>query len=91
MKVNFKLFGVDCAVCASKLESAINKLSFIVGLYHFFMPLLGMVLGEIILNFIHIKPDIIVFVVLFFIGIQMMVESFKTEKNSKYTLSLEST
>lgn len=29
MKVNFKLFGVDCAVCASKLESAINKLSFI--------------------------------------------------------------
>ena len=29
MKVNFKLVGVDCAVCASKLESAINKLSFI--------------------------------------------------------------
>ena len=29
MKVNFKLVGVDCAVCASKLETAINKLPFI--------------------------------------------------------------
>ena len=29
MKVNFKLVGVDCAVCASKLEGAIKKLSYI--------------------------------------------------------------
>ncbi len=29
MRVNFKLVGVDCAVCASKLETAINKLPFI--------------------------------------------------------------
>lgn len=29
MKVNFKLVGVDCAVCASKLENAINKLPYI--------------------------------------------------------------
>lgn len=29
MKVNFKLIGVDCAVCASKLENVINKLEFI--------------------------------------------------------------
>ena len=29
MKVNFKLVGVDCAVCASKLEDAINKLPYI--------------------------------------------------------------
>lgn len=29
MKVNFKLVGVDCAVCAATLETAINKLSYI--------------------------------------------------------------
>ena len=29
MKVNFKLVGVDCAVCASKLEGAIKKLTYI--------------------------------------------------------------
>ena len=29
MKVNFILDGVDCAVCASKLERAINKLDYI--------------------------------------------------------------
>ncbi len=29
MKVNFKLVGVDCAVCAASLENAINKLPYI--------------------------------------------------------------
>ena len=29
MKSNFKLVGVDCAVCAGKLEHAINKLPYI--------------------------------------------------------------
>lgn len=29
MKVNFKLVGVDCAVCASTLENAINKLPYV--------------------------------------------------------------
>lgn len=70
-------------------KKEINKLSFIVGLYHFFMPLLGMFLGEIILNFIHIKPDIIVFVVLFFIGVQMMVESFKKEEKIETLSNIE--
>lgn len=56
------------------------ELSFIVGVYHFFMPIIGMFLGKIILGFIHIKPDIVVFIVLLFIGIQMIIESFKEEE-----------
>lgn len=40
MKVNFKLVGVDCAVCASNLENALKKLSYI---------------KEVSLNFVDLK------------------------------------
>jgi len=56
------------------------ELSSIVGIYHFFMPIIGMFLGKFILNFIKVKPDIVVFIVLLFIGIQMIIESFKKEE-----------
>lgn len=55
-------------------------LSSIVGIYHFFMPIIGMFLGKFILNFIKVKPDIVVFIVLLFIGVQMIIESFKKEE-----------
>ncbi len=54
-------------------------LSFITGLFHFFMPLLGLFIGNIIFNFIKINPDVLVFVILTFIGGQMIVSSFKSE------------
>lgn len=55
-------------------------LSIIVGIFHFFMPLLGLFVGTGILNFIKIDPDFIVFVVLFAIGIQMILESFSKKE-----------
>ncbi len=58
-------------------------LSLIVGIYHFIMPLLGYKIGSIILDFINIKPDIIVFIVLSYIGINMIYETFKNEENIK--------
>ena len=68
----------------SKYETL--KLSFIVGIYHFFMPLLGLNFGKFFLHLIPLNPDIIVFVVLFFVGAEMIMESLKkghvTRKNS---------
>lgn len=61
-------------------KKEIINLSTIVGVYHFIMPIIGMFLGSILLNITHIKPDIVVFIVLFFIGIQMIIESFKNEE-----------
>lgn len=61
-------------------KKQILTLSLIVGVYHFFMPIIGMLLGKLILNIIHLKPDIVVFIVLLFIGIQMIIESFKNEE-----------
>lgn len=56
-------------------------LSLIVGIYHFLMPLIGMFVGTKILDFLPIKPDTIVFIVLFFIGLQMIFETFKQDRN----------
>lgn len=56
----------------------IYKLSLVVGLYHFFMPLLGLFFGNIILNYIN-NPNFLVFVILFIIGIEMIYETFKAE------------
>lgn len=71
----------------SKKETKL--LSVIVGIYHFFMPIIGMFLGKIILNILHIKPDIVVFIVLLFIGIQMFIESFKEKEEIKYMSKIE--
>ncbi|MBQ9181593.1 MAG: manganese efflux pump [Bacilli bacterium] len=59
------------------------SLSFIVGLYHFFMPQIGVIVGDTLLKIIKINPNFIVFIVLSFIGIEMIFESFKKEENIK--------
>ena len=56
----------------------IYKLSLVVGIYHFFMPLIGLFLGNIILKYVS-NPNFIVFVILFVIGIEMIYETFKEE------------
>lgn len=61
----------------------INTLSRIVGIYHFIMPLIGLLIGSFITSIIKVSPDIIVFIVLVFIGIEMIIESFKKENKVK--------
>lgn len=55
-------------------------LSVIVGIYHFFMPLLGMVVGNLILSLFKFDTDILVAIILIFIGVQMIISSFKKEE-----------
>jgi len=65
------------------------KLSSIVGVYHFVMPLLGLLSGKLFLRVFPISPDLIVFIVLTFIGVQMIIESLKYEEPDKKTTFLE--
>lgn len=60
----------------------IYKLSLVVGVYHFIMPLLGMLLGMRLIYTLPIRPTIIVFLILSVIGIEMIIDSFK-EKQTK--------
>lgn len=65
----------------------IYKLSLVVGVYHFFMPLLGLFFGNIILKYVS-NPNFLVFVILFIIGIEMIYETFK-EEDIKSIVSLK--
>lgn len=62
-------------------KKQILQLSIIVGIYHFFMPLLGNFIGIGIFKILPIKPELLVFIILSFIGVQMIIESFKNEKS----------
>lgn len=56
-------------------------LSIIVGIYHFFMPLLGNYLGNIIFNLIPIEMNIVVGIIFILIGIEMIVDTLKNEEH----------
>lgn len=58
-------------------KKEVNLLSLIVGIYHFFMPILGMFIGSFVFNILKINQNIIVLIIFGFIGINMIIESFK--------------
>ena len=64
-------------------------LAIIVGVFHFFMPLLGMIVGNGIFGLLKIDPDFIVCVVLEIIGVQMIIESFKENEDIKIMKTIE--
>ena len=68
-------------ISLSKKE--INLLSIIVGIYHFFMPILGMFIGSFIFNVLNINQNIIVLIIFSFIGINMIIDTFKNEEKIK--------
>lgn len=85
VSLSMDAFSLALAYGTLNLERKdIRLLSIIVGIYHFFMPLLGLLIGSFLLKIIRINPDIIVFLVLVFIGIQMLIESFKKEDTVNY-------
>lgn len=62
-------------------------LSVIVGIYHFIMPLLGVIIGNIVALKILIKPSLLVGIILSLIAIEMIVSSFK-EEDKKFLLTV---
>lgn len=82
ISLSMDAFSLSLAYGTLNLEKKyINLLSLIVGVYHFFMPLLGMWIGNTILQILPIKTNTIVFIVLFVIGVEMIIESFKQERS----------
>lgn len=67
----------------SMSKKEINLLSIIVGVYHFFMPIFGMIIGNFIFNILHINSKLIVLLIFTFIGINMILESLKKEEKIK--------
>lgn len=84
ISLSMDAFSLSLAYGTLNMEKKqINVLSVIVGLYHLFMPLIGMTVGNTVIHLLPISPNTLVFLVLLFIGIEMIIESFKQEDNIK--------
>ena len=81
----FSLSLVYGTIMNNKKE--ILLLSLIVGIFHFFMPLLGMILASFIFSILNFNTDFLVFIILFTIGIQMIIQSFKEEQAKKMKIA----
>lgn len=64
-------------------KNEIMLISLIVGLYHFFMPIIGTAVGRHFFEIIKINPNIISFIIFFIIGFQMIYNSFKNKNIKK--------
>ena len=61
----------------------INKLSIVVGIYHFFMPILGMLVGEFIEHIINLRGNYITLIIFLIVGVSMIIETFKQNNQVK--------
>lgn len=85
ISLSMDAFSLSLAYGTLNLEKKYRVfLSVVVGIYHFLMPLIGMLVGNNILKKIPIDPDMIVCLVLIVIGIEMLLESFKNDRNIHY-------
>ena len=62
------------------------KLAMIVGIMHFVMPFLGMILGEQLIHIFEIKYDVLLGFILILISLQMVVDIIRHEEE-KFDLS----
>lgn len=82
VSLSMDAFSLSLAYGTLKLSKKHSlELSIIVGIYHFLMPLIGMTIGTTLMHILPIKPSLIVFIILCIIGIQMIIESFKDNRN----------
>ncbi len=56
--------------------------TFLVGLLHFFMPLFGTIIGKKIINVLSINANLLLGIILLFIGFQMILEIIKKEEKN---------
>lgn len=59
----------------------ILRLSILVGIYHFFMPLIGFFIGSHLLKLFSLNSDFIVFIILTIIGLEMIIDTLRKKEN----------
>lgn len=84
ISLSMDAFSLSLAYGTLNIEKRdIIILSITIGIFHFFMPLIGLFLGNRILHLLPVEPNVIVFIVLSFIGIEMIVDTFKNKEVKK--------
>lgn len=70
-------------------KKTILKISISVGLFHFFMPLLGNELGELVLGVIKTSEDLIIGIIFSILSIELIYSLFKKEEVTPIKNNLE--
>ena len=79
VSLSMDAFSLSLAYGTKNIKN-IKLLSLFVGIFHFFMPIIGMLVGKKIVHLLPINQETLVFIVLFLIGFEMILETFKVEK-----------
>lgn len=86
--ISLSMDTFSLSLCYGTLNIPKSKciaLSLVVGIFHFFMPLLGLTVGNMIIGKIIIDGKYIVLIILSLIGIDMILSSFKDEEKKVLT------
>ena len=86
--ISLSMDTFSLSLCYGTLNIGNKKtiiLSTIVGLFHFFMPILGLTIGNFIIEHLIIDGKYIILIILSIIGIDMIFSSFKTEERKMLT------
>ena len=74
-------FSLSLIYGTLNLDAKTQKLmSLSVGIFHFFMPILGYQIGEMILKLININPNTLVGIIFIILGIEMILSVNKDEQ-----------
>ena len=74
-------FSLSMIYGTLNLKPRMQKLmSIMVGIFHFFMPLIGYQIGELILKIIKVNPDILIGIIFIILGLQMLLSLKKEEQ-----------
>lgn len=80
--VGLSMDAFSLAICYGTLNLSLEReklLSLIVGTFHFFMPLLGMMMGHILKNFVSLDFRYVIFIIFMVIGYEMLDGALKRE------------
>ena len=74
-------FSLSLIYGTLNMSKRMNRtMSIMVGIFHFFMPILGYFLGTIILKYLPINPDTLVGIIFIVLSIEMMISLTKDEQ-----------
>ena len=81
ISLSMDAFSLSLVYGTLNLDEKIERnLSATVGIFHFFMPLLGYKLGKIILSFLKVDTNVIVGIIFIILGIEMILSIKEEEK-----------
>lgn len=83
ISLSLDAFSLALSFGTNEIENKYEfMLSTIVGIFHFFMPLIGLTIGKIVLNAFNINPNILIGIILLILAFSMIKEMFTNDTYS---------